>query len=174
LIWIHRSTATSTFNDILATFDLKQDVSFSSHIHDHWLDLLIARSTTDYIHTLIATDCLSDYFTVVAKIKFKPNPVDSKCNIFYRYTHDIDILVFNDDIVKFELITNPKADLSQLCKQYHTILKTLLDKHSHVRSKSTKIKTPAPCMSPEIINAKLRRRYLDRIWRKSRTQLNSS
>jgi len=45
-----QSTATSTFDDNLATFDLKQDASFSTHIHGHWLDLLITRSTTDNWH----------------------------------------------------------------------------------------------------------------------------
>ena len=71
-------------------------------------------------------------------------------------SHNIDILAFNDDLVKSELITNPKAE--QLCDQYHTTLKTLLHKLTHIRSKSIKIKPPAPWMSPEIINAKVRRR----------------
>jgi len=133
-----QSTATSTFNDILASFDLKQHVSFATTIHGHWLDFLITRSTTDYIHTLTATDGLSDHFTVIAEIKFKHNSVDSKCNSLYRYTHDIDILLFNDDIVKHELITNPKADLLQLCEQYYTTLKTLLEKQAPIRSKSIK------------------------------------
>ena len=34
-------------------------------------------------------------------IKFKHNPVDSKCNILYRYTYDIDIPAFIDDIVNY-------------------------------------------------------------------------
>ena len=92
----------------------------------------------------------------------------------YPYTHDIDILAFNDDIVKYELITNPKDDLSQLCEQYHTTFKTLIDKHAPIRSKSIKSKPSPPWMSPEIISAKVRRRYLERIWRKSRIQLNRS
>jgi len=49
------------------------------------------------------------------------------------------IFLFNDGIVKPELTTNPKADLLQLCEQYHTTLKTLLDKHAFYRSKSIKI-----------------------------------
>jgi len=56
--------------------------------------------------------------------KFKHHLVDYKCN-----THDIDSLAFIDDLVKSELITNPKADVSQLCEHYHATLKTLLDKH---------------------------------------------
>ena len=138
-----QSTATSTFDDTFATFDLKQNVSLSTHIHGHWLDLLMTRSTPDYIHTLTATDGLFDHFTVIAEIKFNHNPVDSECNILYRYTLDIDILEFND-IVKSEHIINPKTDLSQLCEQYHNTLKTLLDKHAPVRSTSIKIKLPEP------------------------------
>ena len=126
-----QSTATSTFNDILASFDLKQHVSFSTHIHSHWLDL-ITRSRADYIHALTTRDGLSDHFTVIAEIKFKHNPVDSKCNILYRYTHDIDILAFNDDIVKSELITNPKDDLPQLSEQHHTTLKKLYLTNTHL------------------------------------------
>ena len=111
-----QSTATSTFDDTLATFDWKQHVSFSTTIHDHWLDLLITRYTSNYIHTVTAKDGLSNHFTVIAEIKFKHNPVDSKCNILYRDTHDIDILAFNDDIVKSE----PKSDLSQWCEKQNT------------------------------------------------------
>jgi len=70
-----QSTATSTFNDILASFDLKQRVSFSTHIRGHCLDLPITHSTTDYMHTLTARDSLSDYFTVTAEIKCKHNPM---------------------------------------------------------------------------------------------------
>jgi len=117
---------------------------------------------------------ISDHFTVIAEIKVQHNPADSKRNILYRYTRDIDILAFNDDIVKSELIANPKADLSQLCEQYYTTLKTLLDKHAPVKSKSINIKPPTPWMFPEMINAKVRRRYLERIWRKSRAQLTRS
>jgi len=81
-IFDKQSTVASTCNDILAVY-------FSTHIHGHRLDLLITRSTTNYIHTLTATDGLSDHFTVIAETKFKHNPVDSKCNILYRYNRRI-------------------------------------------------------------------------------------
>ena len=69
--------------------------------------------------------------------------MDSKCNTLYRYAHDIDILVFNYDIVKSELITNPNAELSQFCEQYHTTLQTLLDEQAPVRTKSIQIEPSA-------------------------------
>ena len=53
---------------IIIIIILKQRVSFYTHIHGQWLDFLITRSTTDYIHTRSATDGLSDHFTVIAEI----------------------------------------------------------------------------------------------------------
>ena len=81
-------------------------------------------------------------------------------------THDIDNLAFNDDMVKSKFITNPKADLPQLCEQYQTTHKTLLYKHPPVRSKAIQIKASAQCIAPEIINANVNCRYLKRIWKK--------
>ena len=48
------------------------------------------------IFILNATDGVFDRFTFRAEIHFKNNPVDSKCNIRYQYTHSFDILAFND------------------------------------------------------------------------------
>jgi len=103
---------------------------------------------------------LSGHINVIAEIKDKHNLVDSKCNILYQYPHNIDILAFNDDKLKCKLIANPKADLSQLYEHNHNTLKSLLDKHAPVRSKSVKVKPPGPWMSHDSINAKGRRRYL--------------
>ena len=89
-------------------------MSFFTHIHGHWFDFLITQFTPDSIHTLTTTYGASDHFIVIAEMKFKHNPVDSKCNILYRYTHSIDILEFNDNIVKAEPITNLKV--------YHTCI----------------------------------------------------
>ena len=61
-----QSTATSSSDGILATSNLKQHVTFSTHILDHWLHLLITRYTPGCIHTLTAIDGLSDHFTVIA------------------------------------------------------------------------------------------------------------
>ena len=54
------------------------------------------------------------------------------------------------------------------------MLKALPNKHAHVRSKSVLQKPPAPWMTPEILQSKRRRRYLERVWRKSRSSLDRS
>jgi len=75
--WDTQSSATSAFNGILVSFDLKQHLYFDTPIHGHWFDLLITRSTPNYFHTLTASDGLSDHFTVMAEITLKHIPVDS-------------------------------------------------------------------------------------------------
>ena len=39
------SSVTTTFEDILTSFDLKQHVNVLTHIHGHWPDILTSRST---------------------------------------------------------------------------------------------------------------------------------
>ena len=78
------------------------------------------------------------------------------------------------DTVTSDLVTHPKEHVSNLYKQYRQILETLLDKHAPIKSKSLSQKPPAPWMTPEIIQSKRRRHYLERVWRKSRSSLDSS
>ena len=93
--------------------------------------------------------------------------------MFYRPIHKIIIAALKADILKSDLIIKPKGHLSDLCGQYYQVLKALLNKHAPVRSKSVSQKPPAPWMTPEILQSK-RRRYLERVWRKSRSSLDGS
>ena len=61
--------------DILVSFDLKQHVNFSTHIHGHWLDLLITRSSCNNIQTPTVSDGLSDNHTVIVDVNGSRTPV---------------------------------------------------------------------------------------------------
>ena len=168
------SATTTTFNDILASFETTQHVNFPTHIHGHWLDIIITRSSCKNIQTPTVVDGLSDHNTVIANLKVRTAPAVSKHNVFYRAFHSINIAAFMADITTSNLVTSPREHLSELYKQYHQILKTLLDKHAPIKTKSVSQKPPAPWMTPEIIKSKQRRRYLERVWRKSRSSLDRS
>ena len=168
------SAITTTFNDILVSFDLKQHVTFSTHIHGHWLDLFITRSTCYNIKTPTVSDGLSDHHRVIVDVNVSRTKLESKHNVFYRHIHKINIAALKADILKSDLIIKPKGHLSDLCGQYYQVLKSLFNKQAPVRSKSISQKPPAPWMSPEILRSKRRRRYLERVWRKSRSSLDRS
>ncbi|KAK2171929.1 hypothetical protein NP493_1011g01052 [Ridgeia piscesae] len=74
------------------------------------------------------------------------------------------------DIITADLVTHPKEHVFDLYKQYREIRKTLLDKHASIKNESVSQKPPAPWMTPEIIQSKRRPRYLERVWRKSRSR----
>ena len=80
----------------------------------------------------------------------------------YRPIHKIDFDAFKADILKSDLIRDPKGHLSDLCKQYCDVLKALLNKHTLITTKSVSQKPPAPWMTPEILQSKRRCRYLER------------
>ena len=126
------SATTTTFNDILVSFDTKQHVNFPTHIHGHWLDILITRSSCKNIQTPTVADGLLDN-TVIADLVA---PAVSKYNVFYRAIHSINIASFMTDIIMSDLVTHPKEHVSDLYKQYCQILKTLLNKHAPINSKS--------------------------------------
>ena len=136
------SAVTTSFGDILMSFDLKQHVAFPTHIHGQWLDLVITRSTCDTIQALTVVDGLADHHTVIVDVKIPRTPVLSKRRIFYRPIHKIDIAAFIGDILKSDLVRNLIGDLFGLCKQYHHVLETLLNKHAPVTSKSVSQKAP--------------------------------
>ena len=168
------SATTTTFNDILASFDTKQHVNFPTDIHGHWLDILIIRSSCKHFQTPTVADGLSDHNKVIAYLKVPIAPVVSKHNVFYRAIHSINIASFMTDIITSDLVTHPKEHVSDLYKHYRQILKTLLDKHAPIKSKCMSQKPPAPWMTSEIIHSKRRRRYVERVWRNSRSSLDRS
>ena len=142
--------------------------------HGHWLDILIIRSSCKNIQTPIVPDGLSDHNTVIADLKVPIAPAMPKHSVFYRAIHSINIASFMTDIIMSDLVTHLKEHVSDLSKQYRQFLKTLLDKHAPIKSKYMSQNPPAPWMTPEIIQSKRRRRYLERVWRKSRSSLDRS
>ena len=60
---------------------------------------------------------------------FSRTLVQSKRNVSYRPKHDIDIDAFSADILKSDIIRDPKGHISDMCKQYYHVFKALLNKH---------------------------------------------
>ena len=70
-----------------------------------------------------------------------------------------------------DLKTKPEKELP---KQYDTILQTILNKHAPLLTKTVSERPPTPWMTQEILKAKVRRRRLERVWRRTRYRHNRS
>ncbi len=76
------------------------------------------------------------------------------------------------DLSNYDLLMHPKTSLLELTAQCSETLSYLLDKHAPKQTKITQPRPPSPWMSLEIILAKRRRRYLERVWRRTRSPLD--
>ena len=120
-----QSPTTIKICDMLESFDLEQHNNFPTHIHVHWLDLLITRTSCP---TVSACDGLSGHFLVFLEIECpRPECVGNKK--FFRRIDKIDLDNLKNDILNSDLKTKHEKKLQKLCKQNDTILQTILNKH---------------------------------------------
>ena len=105
---VHHLQKTTSFNDNLASFDTKQHVNFPTHIHGHWLDILINSSSCKNIQAPTVADGLSDHNTVIADLKVPIATAVSKHNVFYRVIHRINNASFLTDIITSDIVTHTK------------------------------------------------------------------
>ena len=164
---------TQRFNKILKCFNLKQHVNFSTHVHGHWLDLLITKSSCDHVKSVFPADGISDHFTVVSGINLSA-PLRPRKTITFRKTPNICMTSFRADILDSSLIKNPKNELHDLCDQYTSVLTSLLDKHAPLQTKKVVEKAPTPWMTSKLLDCKRSCRQLERRWRRSRSGYNRS
>ena len=128
---------TNKFNEILTCFDLKPHVNFATHVHGHWLDLLITKRISNSIKSVFSAAGISDHLAVISKndcCKTKWN----KENISFRKINKICYESFHSDILNSDLIKKPDKDLSALFQQYDSVLSSILDKHAPVSTKTQK------------------------------------
>ena len=127
---------TQRFNEILKCFNLQQHVNFSTHVHGHWLDLLITKSSCDHVKSVFPAHGISDHFAVVSEINLSA-PVTPRKTITFRKTTKICMASFKTDILDSSLINNPKNELHSLCVQYTSVLTSLFDKHASLQTKKS-------------------------------------
>ena len=127
-------SSTQRFNEILRCFNLKQHINFSTHVHGHWLHLLITKSSCDHVKSGFPADGISDHFAVVLEINLSA-PVSPRKTITFRKTTNICMTSSGADILDSSLIKNPKNELHDLCDQYTSVLTSLFDKHALLQSK---------------------------------------
>ncbi|KAK2161784.1 hypothetical protein NP493_1560g00027 [Ridgeia piscesae] len=127
------SATTTTFNDILASFDTTQHVNFPTHIHGHWLDIIITRSSCKNIQTPTVVDGLSDHNTVIANLKVRTAPA---CPNIMCFTEP-----FTVSTLQHLWLISPRPTSSHIPENIYqnctnsTIkkIKTLLDKHAPLK-----------------------------------------
>ena len=68
-------------------------------------------------------------FLVFSELEF-PRPKCVKKKIYFRRITKMNLGNLKNDILNSDLKTKPEKELPKLCKQYDTILQTILNKHA--------------------------------------------
>ena len=165
--------AVSDSNTILKCFNLKQHVNFSTHVHGHWLDLLITKWSCDHGQSVFPAYGISNHFAEVSEINLSA-PVSPRKTITFRKTAKICMTFFRADILDSSLIKTPKNELHDLCDQYTSVLTSLLDEHAPLQTKIVVEKAPTPRMTSKLLDCKRSCRQLERRWRRSRSGYDRS
>ena len=156
------------YYEILKCFNLKQHVNFSTHVHGHWLDLLITKSSCDHVKSVFPADGISYHFAVVSEINLSAH-VRPRKTITFRKTTNICMTFFRADILDSSLLKNPKNELHGLCDQYTSVLTSFLQKHAPLQTKKKVVeKAPTPWMTSKLLDCRISCRQLERRWRRSR------
>ena len=101
-----QSPTTIKVCDILESFDLEQHINFPTHIHGHYLDLLITRTSCP---TVSACDGLSGHVLVLLEIECpRPEYVENK--ISFRRIDKIDLDNLKNDILNSDLKNKQKQN----------------------------------------------------------------
>lgn len=160
------------FLNILECFNLMQHVKQSSYSENHILDLLITRSDERVIENVSVCDpAISDHAAVFCDLLINKPPFERRV-LSCRKLKSVDLNSFCNDVSNSSLLRNPSTDLSSLVDQYETVLTSILDQHAPCKDRLITVRPSAPWFNEEIRAARIKRRRLERTWRKSRLTID--
>ena len=165
--WDVRSNPESLkLSSLLDSFGMKQHVITSTHIAGHTLDLVMSRESDDIVDDCSASDFISDHNAVLLTLKCG-RPHACRQNIVYRKMKSIDASAFASDVHSSFMGSDENESIDTAVAQYNNILTNALNKHAPERTKSVVVRAAVPWMTSEILDAKRKRRHLEKLWRKS-------
>ena len=84
----------------------------------------------------------------------------------------MDINAFKSDIEQSELIQKPCSDLNGLVHQYNKVLLELIEKHAPLKIRQVTDRPKVPWINQDFKVAKIKRRKIEKEWRKNKTSEN--
>ena len=160
-------TGTANMIDLLAENDLTQRVYGLTHRGRHTLDLILTRATESTASNVQSSDPgISDHKAIVCSLHVgKPPALRKRVSVRNFKQLNVDDLC-KDLLLCHELKSLPD-DIESAVLQYDSALRTIIDKHAPVNSKTITIRSEAVWYTEEIHEARRIRRKLERKWRKT-------
>jgi len=156
------------FLSLLDTFGLTQHVKFPTRLQSgrpgHSVDLVLSRSTDNFVVDCYNSDLISDHFSIHTLARVF-HPIRPQKTVSYRKIKSIDPVCFSSDLAASPLISDPSDDLTTLLLQYNS-LADILDKHAPLITRKVTVRADNPWDCAEIHSIRRNCRKLERIYRK--------
>jgi len=153
---------------LLQMYDLIQHVTFPTHRSGHSLDLVITRNCHDLLVTHTASEyMISDHIFVHTHVNF-PRPALRLSTVTYRKLKEVDHRALSADFCEMTSNLMNITDIDQLAKVYNTELRSVLDKHAPIVSKTIVERQRLPWFDSELCDLKTSRRRAEDLWRKNK------
>lgn len=162
----------SKFLGLIDTFCLQQLVRGPTHKSGHTLDLVISRSHDDLVTDINSLfDLPSDHAALTFHLQF-PKPKPTRSLVKFRKTREINVDLFQKDILASSIITNPEVDIDSLVNQYNSVLLNLFDTYAPETCRQITLRPHAPWYTDSLRAAKRIKRSLERKWRSSGLEIH--
>ncbi len=159
-------TYAQRFSAIIESVGFRQHVSQPTHNKGHTLDLVLSRNSDDIIKSTLVDDGIgiSDHFLIQCMLGTRPPKWPTK-TVSFRPIRTIDMDAFLDDVQRLPLIQAPCSSIDERTTQYNDGLRSILDRHAPVKTKTIVLRPDAPWMSDELRELKVKQRWAERCWR---------
>ena len=163
------------FLQVLESFDLIQHVSEVTHKKGHILDLIITRSHEKLVgRCTVDNPFVSDHLVVHSLLDLAKIPLERK-RISSRKIRDIEFSEFCGQLEDTRLVRDVAFfSLGDLVYEYNTTLKSLLDSHAPLKTKTITLRPTVLWYTEELRSEKKKRSALERRWRSSKRECDYS
>ena len=117
----HVNTMSPTVSELKSIIDsccLSQYIDFSTHLHGHTLDLLMAASKFSAIFDVKGSGLISDHKIISCVVDFPSLDTPMQKDVTFRQYHKLNIDKFRIDRLAFPFIKSPSDDFDLLHEQY--------------------------------------------------------
>ena len=160
------------FLNLLDLFNLSQHVKQATYNGKHILDLVITSTVNNIVNKVNVFDpVISDHSAVFCDLLIK-KPSFENIALICRKLKSINMESFQSDVACSSLVTSPKEDLAGLTSQYNSVLSSLLDSYAPAKERIITLRPSNPWYTEEIRKEKIKRRKLERTWRRSRLTIH--
>ena len=156
---------TIIFNNLLDSLNLRNNMTFQTHISGHTLDLIIDDQTESLVKCMKKGHTFADHSLVQATIGIeKYNPLDK--SVTYRKFKNINEIKFRKDLKDQLTECGTHEELEAKIDCYNRVILTTLDKHAPQKTKLVKVSHKQTWFSDRI-KAEIRvRQKKELIWMK--------